>query len=188
MGSVCCCLQVEDFEEYVNPNSSVYRNCICLRCFVRNFLNAYTALFRRGEMHAIPSSIQGATSLTSTSSIDNSLSDMYRSPPRPLPCDADPRRFRTQRDGLVSRREKGSSHSHEETEPLRASDTDAEQESLSAGDKWNESDCDGGSKERRSESSLKHSLAKVMGGVGIYYRKPQDNDKMFSPFPPWLYI
>ncbi|XP_042502184.1 E3 ubiquitin-protein ligase At3g02290-like isoform X1 [Macadamia integrifolia] len=176
MGSVCCCLQVEDFEEYVNPNSSVYRNCICLRCFVRNFLNAYTALFRRGEMHAIPSSIQGATSLTSTSSIDNSLSDMYRSPPRPLPCDADPRRFRTQRDGLVSRREKGSSHSHEETEPLRASDTDAEQESLSAGDKWNESDCDGGSKERRSESSLKHSLAKVMGGVGYVYSSAEDED------------
>lgn len=36
MGSVCCCLR-EDCEDYVNPNSSVYRNCLCLRCFIQNF-------------------------------------------------------------------------------------------------------------------------------------------------------
>ncbi|KAJ4959842.1 hypothetical protein NE237_019752 [Protea cynaroides] len=176
MGSVCCCLQVENFEECVDPNSSVYRNCICLRCFVQNFLNAYTTLFHRGEVHSIPSSIQGATSLTSAPSIDNSLSDMYRSPPRPLPCDADPRRLRLQRDGLVSRREKGSSHLHEESEPLRVSDTDGDQESISVGDKWTESDCDGGPKERRSESSLKQSLAKVMGRVGYVYSSAEDED------------
>lgn len=39
MGAVCCCLSVEDFEDYVNPNSSVYRNCICLSCFLQNFIN-----------------------------------------------------------------------------------------------------------------------------------------------------
>lgn len=39
MGSVCCCLRVEDFDDYVNPNSSIYRNCMCLSCFVQNFLN-----------------------------------------------------------------------------------------------------------------------------------------------------
>ena len=39
MGAACCCLRVEDFEDYVNPNSSIYRNCMCLSCFVQNFLN-----------------------------------------------------------------------------------------------------------------------------------------------------
>ena len=39
MGSVCCCLNADEFEDYVNPNSSVYRNCPCLSCFVQNVLN-----------------------------------------------------------------------------------------------------------------------------------------------------
>ncbi|OVA11005.1 zinc finger protein [Macleaya cordata] len=171
MGALCCCLRVEDLDEYVNPNSSFYRTCICLRCFV----NAYTTLFRRGNMHAIPSSIESTTTLTSTTSHDNSLPDMYRSPPRPLPYDADPRCFRSQRDGLVSRREKGSSHSHEESEPLRRSDVDTNQEYLHAGDKWNESD-EGGSKESLSESSMKHPLAMVSSGVGYVYSSSEEED------------
>lgn len=39
MGSVCCCLSFDDFEDYVNPNSPVYRNCVCLSCLVQNLLN-----------------------------------------------------------------------------------------------------------------------------------------------------
>lgn len=86
---------------------------------------------------------------------------MYRSPPRPLPYDADPRYFRLQRDGLVSRREKGSSHSHEETEPLRRSTfDDDDSESLCMGNKWKESVCEEGSKEYNSKS-LKLSTAKT---------------------------
>ncbi|KAF8399655.1 hypothetical protein HHK36_015525 [Tetracentron sinense] len=213
MGAVCCCLHAE--EEYVNPNGSSYRNCICLNCFVQNFFNAYTALFCRGEVHAIHSSIEGAASLTSTTSLENSLSDTYRPPPRPLPYDADPRCFRLQRDGLVLRHEKGSSHLHEESEPLRRRDIDSGLESLSAGYNCNGSHCEGGSKEYGSESSVKLSSAKVSSRVGcvysssededvcptclevcrqksvsdiIYSRKPQDNDTMLSSFPPWLYI
>ncbi|KAJ1432083.1 Synaptobrevin [Sesbania bispinosa] len=41
---------------------------------------------------------------------------MYRSPPRPLPYDADPRYFRSQHDGIASRCEKGSSHLNEESD------------------------------------------------------------------------
>ncbi|XP_062106438.1 E3 ubiquitin-protein ligase At3g02290-like [Humulus lupulus] len=177
MGSVCCCLSVDDFEDYVNPNSSVYRNCICLSCFIQNFINVYTSLFRRGEAHSVPSSIQGTASMTSTASLDNSLADMYRSPPRPLPYDADPRYFRLQRDGLISRRDKGSSHSHEEAEPLR-SDTDADSESLSTADKWSESVCDDGSKEHRSKSSnsLKLSVTKPTTGVGNIYTSSEEED------------
>lgn len=39
MGSVCCCLSFDDFEDYVNPNSPVYRNCACLSCLIQNVLN-----------------------------------------------------------------------------------------------------------------------------------------------------
>nr|CAN77184.1 hypothetical protein VITISV_026286 [Vitis vinifera] len=98
---------------------------------------------------------------------------MYRSPPRPLPYDVDPRNFRLQRDGLVSRREKGSSHSHEESEPLR-SDTDGDSESLITRDKWNESD--DGSKEQRPRSSVKHSMAKTTMGLGFIYSSSEDED------------
>ncbi|XP_038696662.1 E3 ubiquitin-protein ligase At3g02290-like [Tripterygium wilfordii] len=175
MGAVCCCLHFEDLEEYMDPNSSVYRNSMCHRCFVQNFLSLYTSFFRRGEVHSLPSSLQGPASMTSSASLDNSLSDMYRSPPRPLPYDADPRYFQLQRDGLVSRREKGTSHSHEESEPLR-SDNDVDSESFSAGDKWNDSTCEEGSKEQRSRSSLKLSSAKATVGIGYIYSTSEDED------------
>ncbi|XP_065854972.1 E3 ubiquitin-protein ligase At3g02290-like [Euphorbia lathyris] len=175
MGAVCCCLHPEDFEDYMNPNSSVYRNCMCLSCFLQNFLHVYSSLFRRGEVHSVPSSIQGAASMTSSASLDNSLSDMYRSPPRPLPYDADPRYFRLQRDGLVSRREKGSSHAHEESEPLRG-DFDADSDSLSTGDKWTPSTCEEGSKEQQARSSLKLSSAKSPVGVGYIYSSSEEED------------
>ncbi|RXH89701.1 hypothetical protein DVH24_032058 [Malus domestica] len=132
-------------------------------------------MYLRGEVHSIPSSIQGAASMNSSASLDNSLSDMYRSPPRPLPYDADPRYIRLQRDGLISRREKGSSHSHEEAEPLR-SDTDADSESLSTGEKWNGSACEDGSIEHRSKSSMKLSSAKATTGVGNFYTSSEDED------------
>ncbi|KAF1859953.1 hypothetical protein Lal_00028136 [Lupinus albus] len=96
-------------------------------------------MFRIGEVHSVPSSLQGAASMSSTASLDKSLSDMYRSPPRPLSYDAEPRYFR-------SRREKGSSHLNEESEPLR-SDVDMGPESLGSGDKWNECACEDGPKE-----------------------------------------
>jgi len=175
MGAVCCCLHADDFEDYLNPNSSVYRNCMCLGCFVQNFLHVYSSLFRRGELHSVPSSIQGAASMTSSASLDNSLSDMYRSPPRPLPYDADPRYFRLQRDGVVSRREKGSSHSHEESEPLR-SDNDGDSDSLGSGDKWLSSACEEGSKQQRSRSSLKLSSAKSTVGIGYVYSSSEEED------------
>ncbi|RZB98723.1 E3 ubiquitin-protein ligase isoform K [Glycine soja] len=174
MGAVCCCFNVDDFEDYMNPNSSVYRNCMCLSCFVQNFLTVYESIFRRGEVHAIPSSIQGAASMTSTASLDNSLSDMYRSPPRPLPYDADPRFFRSQREGLVSRREKGSSHLNEESEPLRG-DVDADSESLNSGGKWNDTSEDG-SKEYRSKSSVRLSSAKLTTGAGVVYSSSEEED------------
>ncbi|MBA0548994.1 hypothetical protein Golob_020055 [Gossypium lobatum] len=173
MGSVCCCLRPEDFEDYINPNSNVYRNCVCLSCFVQNFVHVYTTLFRRGELRSVSSSIQGTGSIISSASLDNSLSDMYQSPPRPLPYDAEARYFRLQRDGLVSRHEKGSSQSHEESEPLRG-ENDADPGSLSTEGKWNA--FEQGSKEQHSKSSQKLSSAKAPVGIGYIYSSAEEEE------------
>ncbi|XP_028782921.1 E3 ubiquitin-protein ligase At3g02290 [Neltuma alba] len=174
MGSVCCCMSADEFEDYVNRNSSVYRNCGCLNCFLQNFLNVYTAIFRRGEVHSLPSSIQGAASMTSTASLDNSMSDMYHSPPRPLPYDVDPRHFRS-RDLFASRHDKGSSHLNEESEPLTG-DIDGDQESLNSGGKCNESSCENASKEYKSKSSVRLSSAKYTTGAGLAYASSEEED------------
>ncbi|XP_017419391.1 E3 ubiquitin-protein ligase At3g02290 isoform X1 [Vigna angularis] len=173
MGSVCSCFNVNDIEDYLNPNSPVYRNCMCFGCFIQYFLTVYASIFRRGEVHAVPSSIQGAASMTSTASLDNSLSDTYRSPPRPLPYDADPRFFRSQRDGLVSRREKGSSHLNEESEPLR-DDGEADSESLNLGGKWNDTSEDGAKEYRKSTVRL--SSAKLTTGDGVIYSSSEEEE------------
>ncbi|KAL9273337.1 E3 ubiquitin-protein ligase-like protein [Drosera capensis] len=128
----------------------------------------------RGDGQVLPSTTQGATVVTSTVATDNSLSDMYRSPPRPLPYDVDPQYFRLQRDGLVSRREKGSSHSHEETEPLRRIDIDAVIESLTIAEKWNTTGEDG-SKEIR-KSSVKLSSRKSAAEFAYVYSSSEDED------------
>lgn len=127
-------------------------------------------------MHPGSSPIQGTTSMTSAASLDNSLADMYRSPPRPLPYDADSRYFRLQqRDGLISRHEKGSSYPNEESEPLRG-DTDADHEFFSTGGKQNESTCEDGLNEYRSKSSLRLLSAKSITGVGNIYISSDDED------------
>lgn len=136
----------------------------------------YGSLFHRGQEYVLPSSTQGSTSLNPMVSLDTSLADMYRSPPRPLPYDVDPRLFSLQRDGLVSRREKSSSHSHDETEPLRASDDDEESESFSKKSKWNDFTCEQESQEYHSRSSLQLSTTKTSSGFGHIYTCPEDED------------
>ncbi|CAA7018135.1 unnamed protein product [Microthlaspi erraticum] len=140
MGCVASCFRVDDFEDNTNPSGSLNRNCPCPRCLVNNFLNLYLSLFRRSETRSLPSSLQANTttvvSMTSSTSYDNFMSNTFNSTPRPLPYDTDPIYFRSRRDSLVSRRDKGSSHSHEEAEPLR-SDADVDSESFSVeGSKW----------------------------------------------------
>ncbi|CAH9088792.1 unnamed protein product [Cuscuta epithymum] len=178
MGGICCCLR-DGYEDFVTPNSSIYRNCICLRYLLQHFLYVYTSVFHR-EQRVISSSTQVAASLSSAGSPDSSLVDMYRSPPRPLPYDADPRYFRLQRDGLVSRREKGSSHSHEETEPLRRNDIDDDDDSMSTGNKWDAS-CEQGLKELNSKTSLKLSTSKTTGFAHLYSSSSSSEDEDACP-------
>ncbi|CAF2103802.1 unnamed protein product [Brassica napus] len=177
MGCVSSCFRVQDIDEYMNPNSSVYRNCPCIRCLARNFLNLYSSVFGRGEIRALPSSVQATTpSITSSSSHDNFLSEAFRSTPRPLPYDADPRHFRS----LVSRREKGSSHSHEEAEPLR-SDSDADSESF--GCKWANNKSVISEKDPKEEYSSKSSLRimKSKSASGNIWDFPLSEDEDACP-------
>ncbi|KAG2333847.1 hypothetical protein Bca52824_005027 [Brassica carinata] len=131
MGCVSSCFLVENYENHTSPSSSVNRNCPCPTCLVNNLLNLYISLFRRSETRSLPSSLQ-ATTVVSITSYDNFMSNTFHSTPRPLPYDSDPGYYlRSRRDSLVSRREKGSSHSQEEAEPLRSDADDEDSESFS---------------------------------------------------------
>ncbi|CAA0810288.1 RING/U-box superfamily protein [Striga hermonthica] len=175
MGAVCGCLR-DEWEDYVNPNSSINRNCICLQCFMQSLVHTYASLFHRGEEQALPSSSQGTTSLTSVQSTDNSIGDMYRSPPLPLPYDADQRYFRLAHDGMVGRRDKGSSHLNEETEPLRLEEPHEESEPMSAKGKWNDFSCDDYSKKYNSKLSVKGPRAEPTTGFAHINAASEDED------------
>lgn len=177
MGSVCCCLLADDYEEHGPQTTVVHRYCICLRCLTQQFVNAYTLLFQRGRVYAAPSPVQGTAPLASASLVeDSSISNTYRSPPRPLPYD-DPRcsGLQHQRDGPGSRCGKASSHFHEESEPLRRSNNNTDIESTGTTEKWNGSDYGGGSKLCCPESSLNPSK-EVINGVTHIFSSSEDED------------
>lgn len=102
------------------------------------------------------------------------MSDTFRPPPRPLPYDADPRCNRYPRDGLISRREKTSSHSSEESEPLRSSGNTG-LEPLGNTAKWNGSGSVGGSKPPCDSSEL-HPIVRVIGEDCYMLATSEDED------------
>jgi len=133
MGAFCSCLQPDYSDHHGNHTSSAFRNCMCLRCFTQQLINAYTVLFRAGAVHSVSQSIE-ATPVDST----ESSFDTYRSPPRPLPYD-NPRFSPPARDWL---RHESPSHSPEESEPLRANGDDEEMETPSRIDKASKTNYD----------------------------------------------
>ncbi|CAA2991850.1 E3 ubiquitin- ligase At3g02290-like [Olea europaea subsp. europaea] len=175
MGAVCCCLR-DECEDFAHSNSSICGNFICIRFFVENFLHVYTSLFHREEQQEIALSTQGTTSLSSAALIDTSLVDMYHAPPRPLPYDVDPRYFHLRQGRMVSGREKGSSHSHEETEPLRRSEVDGESESLSGTNKLKEFTCEEGSKECDLKSKPRLSITNTTAESALINTSFEDED------------
>lgn len=43
MGSLCCCLSSDHFEDYVPyQNGAIFRECPCVRCCMRWFFNTVT--------------------------------------------------------------------------------------------------------------------------------------------------
>nr|CAD1837959.1 unnamed protein product [Ananas comosus var. bracteatus] len=171
MGSVCSCFQGDDFGEYANVGASIYRHCICLRCFARQIIQAYSTLFQRGALPSVSPSVQGTTPIAS---IESSIFDAYRSLPRPLPYD-DPRCSRVPRDGLVLRRDKSSGHLNEESEPLRTN-SDNEVESPSSKDKSAGSNYDGNLKLCCSGYASKLLPAEFTKGTTYYFPSSEDED------------
>ncbi|XP_039136940.1 E3 ubiquitin-protein ligase At3g02290-like isoform X1 [Dioscorea cayenensis subsp. rotundata] len=171
MGSLLCCFRVADVGEGAeNSDSLVSRHCICLRCLTQQLSHAqYIALFQRGEVHAAASaSVRQLPSLASVMAAeDSSLPNTYRSPPRPLPYD-DPRCSRP-RDRLVSRREKCSSHSHEESEPLRRDFDENNAETKAEKDKRS------GSK-NGVKLCCSNSSTDVTSGSTYYFSSSEDED------------
>ncbi|WZZ04875.1 hypothetical protein YC2023_090796 [Brassica napus] len=67
------------------------RNCPCRNCLLHNFIGLYASVFNKGGMHPIPSTVEAASvMMSSTVSLDDSsLSDLYHSLPRPSPYHAE---------------------------------------------------------------------------------------------------
>ncbi|WOL03155.1 hypothetical protein Cni_G11875 [Canna indica] len=167
MGAVCSCLLAEDTAEYPHSDASVLRSCTCLRCLAQQLITAYIAIFQRGEVRSVTSSIQGRVPFA----IDDTVPDTYQSPPRPIPYD-DPRFSRPQHDGLISRHDKIISHFQGEPEPWRSNYSEAEALRMEGTCKSNSY---GGSKVCGPESSLKNS-AETRKEITYIFPSSEDED------------
>jgi hypothetical protein len=114
-------------------------------------------------VHPVSQAIEATPVDSSESSFDT-----YRSPPRPLPYD-DPRFSLPSRDWFALRRE-ASSHSPEESEPLRADDDEEETETpITVG-----------------KPSKTNYSTKVKRSISAYGEKlpPKEHGNYFTYFPP----
>eukprot|EP01018_Ginkgo_biloba_P017152 Gb_06534 [translate_table: standard] len=184
------CLAVEDLSQPACLKFSKKNNGMVISRVITNArmcstlpssVIEYSAMFYRVEGHGVSSSIQGVASsasagLLGATSADSSLPDTYRPPPRPLPYDADPRYSSLRRDGLVSRREKTCSHLHEESEPLRRSNSDGCDEPLTTLQKRNGADYEEQGQGYCPETSEKRQLSKSMTGVESAISLIEDED------------
>ncbi|XP_028057579.1 E3 ubiquitin-protein ligase At3g02290-like [Camellia sinensis] len=139
----------------------------------------YSTMFLRIEGRSVSSSIQGtalASSGMGTVLPDSSLNDAHHSVSRPLPYDADQRFSRSQRDGLVSRRDKSMTHFQEDSQPLRRNMSSSGMEPLGSGKKWNGVDSAEEFKLGHSESSEKALTTKVAHGLIYIQHSSEDED------------
>ncbi|THG19650.1 hypothetical protein TEA_024663 [Camellia sinensis var. sinensis] len=144
-----------------------------------SFLDLYSTMFLRIEGRSVSSSIQGtalASSGMGTVLPDSSLNDAHHSVSRPLPYDADQRFSRSQRDGLVSRRDKSMTHFQEDSQPLRRNMSSSGMEPLGSGKKWNGVDSAEEFKLGHSESSEKALTTKVAHGLIYIQHSSEDED------------
>lgn len=138
--------------------------------FVSPFFQ-YTVLFRVGTVHSVSQAIEATPLDSSESSFDT-----YRSPPRPLPYD-DPRFSPPLRDWFASRHDP-SSHSPEESEPLRPN-YDEEMETMSSVDKPSKTNYD--TKMKRCTSAYGDKLSRKESGNYFTYFSPSTEDEDVCP-------
>lgn len=182
MGALLCCFRVPDVDGQEAQAAGVHTNCICHRCLAQSLENLYNLVLQRGQVQAAIQSEQGPAPSASAFVVeDSSITRTYRAPPRPLPYD-DPRcsGLHHQRVRLGSSYDKASSHLQEESDPLRRSCDDADVETTGKKGKWNESDFEGESKLRYTESSLNLSK-KVTDGDEYSFHSSEDEDEDVCP-------
>ncbi|KAH0918590.1 hypothetical protein HID58_026250 [Brassica napus] len=140
----------------VEVDTSMSRNCPCRNCLLHNFIGLYASVFNKGGMHPIPSTVEAASvMMSSTVSLDDSsLSDLYHSLPRPSPYHAE-----------------GSSHSGEEAELLRG-DTEMRSEVLGV--------YEGGSKKAYSKDSPTNETSKMILEIELSYADSDDEDMFLT--------
>ncbi|XP_074581420.1 E3 ubiquitin-protein ligase At3g02290-like isoform X1 [Curcuma longa] len=176
MGALCCCPCPEDFDEYAYSSNPIYQHCICLRYFFHQLLYGYGATFQRLDGRTNPTQIQTITSSTtsvSRSASDNSLSEAHHHVPRPPPYETDARYSRSQREGLVSRREKSMSHIQENLHILRRNGSSSTFETMASIKKRNIVESDEECIHTQSESE-KNQSAKACGTGFVISSEDED--------------
>lgn len=138
-------------------------------------------MFQRLDGRSGSSSIQGANflapSVMNPTLSENSSSDNHLSVSRPLPYETE-RYSRSQRDGLVSRRDKSMTHLQEDSQ-LRRNMSSSGIESLGFGKKRNGVDSEEDCKCCYSETSEKALATKV--AYGLTYVQPSSEDEDVCP-------
>ncbi|XP_020579171.1 E3 ubiquitin-protein ligase At3g02290-like isoform X2 [Phalaenopsis equestris] len=150
MGGLCSCFGASDEEEQEHAGSvdSLSGHETSPHCF--QFLMTYNILFQRGHVRPISSAHQGRATVV-PSSDDDSISDTYQPPPRPLPYD-DP-------SCTVLRPESQTSASI-----------------LGAAEDFKKSDFDGDSKKTFSDSSDEQPLKQPRTGFAYIFSQVEDED------------
>lgn len=168
MGGLCSCFRAWDDEEQEDAGSvePISAHGTSPHCF--QFLMAYNILFQRGQVRPVSSSHQGRATVVSSSD-DNSISDTYRPPPRPLPYD-DPRCTLSLPQSRTTTSGKLSFHCHEASELGRSSDADGGIEELK------KSDFDVDPKKIPSESSVELPLKQTRSGYAYVFPQIEDED------------
>ncbi|XP_072999479.1 E3 ubiquitin-protein ligase At3g02290-like [Typha latifolia] len=178
MVGFCCCPCPEDCEEYAHPNNPIYRHCMCLRYFFHQLFSGYNATFQRLEGRTTISPAQAVTPSTSSAlganAADSSLSETSHLVPRSPPYNTDTRYSRSQRDGLVSRREKSMSLMEGDSLATRRNGSSSAAELLGTAKKQNSPESESECKASLSESD-KNLSAKAYG-AGYVITTSEDED------------
>ncbi|PKA53683.1 E3 ubiquitin-protein ligase [Apostasia shenzhenica] len=171
MGSIFSCLCSDDFEDDGQPSASVNRRCISLGFLVQQITHMYTRLLPRQE-HDVPSSLHTLSSWPSVdTTTDDSFSNSFHNPPRPLPFD-DPRCSGLHAD---ERHDKPLINLHAESESHTSDRTGSKIESTSLATKTVGYNF-GVFNKCCSEPLLKHPLIEMIGGITYIFPSSEDED------------
>ncbi|KAL0372526.1 UNVERIFIED_CONTAM: hypothetical protein Scaly_0934200 [Sesamum calycinum] len=177
MGALCCCFHVPDVQNNTGLDNSSSDDCLCPNCFFQNFINKHRHVFTRGQIRAISSSNQQASSLNSEMVLNYS-SEVSESHDGPEPNAASSSYLEEQCIESSERQGKGTSRSRVQPEPVGHRDNKVDSKSVQ-GDRIVVSNCDAGSQRQNcgSESSLDDLSLAVKSTFANINPSPDDEDE-----------